>query len=189
MTRGSIRMHPTVFQQVLRAPFFNLPESLRALHGIRGDGVWVGRATVERGRNPLAWLCAVATRLPPSMTDVRTRVEFSADGDREIWRRDFGGRKMVSTLYCRDGLLCERLGLVQFRFALHAWDGTIFWNVDGVRLLGLLPLPAGLFSGVQCREREREGRYEFEVEAKLPLIGRLIRYQGWLEPGGCLEPG
>ncbi|MCF7222028.1 DUF4166 domain-containing protein [Marilutibacter chinensis] len=175
-------MHPTVFQQVLRAPFFNLPDSLRALHGIRGRGVWAGRATIERGRNPLAWLCAVATRLPPTMHDVPVRIEFVADGKREIWHRDFAGRKMVSRLYCRDGLLCERLGLVQFRFALHAWDGTIFWNVERVRLLGVLPLPARLFSGVQCREREHEGRYQFLVEARLPLIGQLVRYEGWLEP-------
>ncbi|QDH70924.1 DUF4166 domain-containing protein [Marilutibacter alkalisoli] len=175
-------MHPTVFQQVLRAPFFNMPESLRALHGIRGRETWAGRATIERGRNPLAWLCAVVTRLPPSMRDAPTRVEFIADEKREIWRRDFNGRKMVSKLYCRDGLLCERLGLVQFRFVLHTWESVVYWNVEKVRLLGLLPLPARLFSGVQCREREHEGRYEFHVEARLPLAGLLIRYEGWLEP-------
>ena len=26
------------------------------------------------------------------------------------------------------------------------------------------------------------GRYEFEVEAHLPLFGLLVRYKGWLEP-------
>jgi len=39
-----------------------------------------------------------------------------------------------------------------------------------------------LFDGVRCREREREGRYEFLVEAALPLLGLIVRYEGWLEP-------
>ncbi|MFT3762092.1 MAG: DUF4166 domain-containing protein [Pseudoxanthomonas sp.] len=174
-------MNPTLFQQVLRAPFFGLPDTLRALHSIRGQAVYAGRADIERGGNPLARLCAFVVGLPPRMRDAPTRVEFIADDRREIWRRDFGGRKMSSKLSCRNGLLCERLGPVQFRFRLHTHDGAIWWNVAGVRVLGLLPLPARLFAGVQCREREHRGRYEFRVEARLPLAGLLIRYEGWLE--------
>src|SRR3546814_1462424 len=82
----------------------------------------------------------------------------------------------------RDGrMLVERLGPVRFRFALHAQDGELWWRVNGVKLFGVLPLPASLFDGVYCREGEAEGRYTFEVEAALPLCGRLIRYEGWLE--------
>jgi len=29
---------------------------------------------------------------------------------------------------------------------------------------------------------ERNGRYHFEVEARLPVFGLLVRYAGWLEP-------
>ena len=54
---------------------------------------------------------------------------------------------------------------------------------EPVRLFGMLRLPASLFEGVRCREFEpEEGRYGFDVEARLPLVGRVIRYQGWLEP-------
>jgi hypothetical protein len=35
---------------------------------------------------------------------------------------------------------------------------------------------------VRCREREHDGRYEFLVEARLPLVGLVIRYEGWLLP-------
>jgi hypothetical protein len=45
----------------------------------------------------------------------------------------------------------------------------------------VLPLPAAWFAGVRCRERARNGRYEFLVEATLPLAGPLVRYEGWLE--------
>ena len=173
---------PTVFQQVLRAPFFNLPDSLRALHSIRGRGEYAGQVSIERGSNPLARLCGAIAGLPPAMTGAPLRVEFTADARGETWRRNFGGRPMTSRLKCRKGLLCERLGPVQFRFLLHTADGAIYWNLAGVRLLGLLPLPAALFGQVQCREREHAGRYEFRVEATLPLLGPLIRYEGWLEP-------
>ena len=175
-------IEPTVFQQVLRAPFFNLPDSLRALHSIRGRGQYSGRVQVERGRHPLARLCAAIAGLPPAMVDAPLRMEFIATAKGETWRRDFGGHPMTSRLKCRNGLLRERLGPIQFRFLLHTADGAIYWNVDGVRLQGVLPLPTGLFGRVQCREREHEGRYEFRVEASLPLAGLLIRYEGWLEP-------
>ena len=176
-------LQPTVFQQVLRAPFFNLPDAVRALHSIRGRGDYAGRVAIERGGNALARLCAAIAGLPPAMADAPLRVEFIADARGETWRRDFDGHPMASRLRCRKGLLVERLGPLQFRFLLHIADGAIYWNVAAVRLLGLLPLPVALFGRVQCREREHAGRYEFRVEAALPLAGRLIRYEGWLEPG------
>ena len=73
---------------------------------------------------------------------------------------------------------------MHFRFVLHTWDGTIFWNVTGARLLGVLPLPAALFRDIRCSEREVDGRYVFDVEAALPLAGHVVRYHGWLRPEG-----
>jgi hypothetical protein len=175
-------MPPTLFQQALGAAFFRLPESLRRLHASRGQVRYAGRADIERGRSPLARLCAWVLRLPPSGQDVATVVEFQCEPARETWRREFGGARLVSTLSLRDGLLRERLGPVQLRFALHANDGAIWWTVAGARLLGVLPLPATLFDGVRCREYEDDERYRFEVEAALPLVGRVVRYAGWLSP-------
>ena len=51
-----------------------------------------------------------------------------------------------------------------------------------MRLLGL-PLPPFMLPPIRTRESERDGRYQFEVEAGLPLIGLLVRYEGWLERG------
>ncbi|MGJ4730697.1 DUF4166 domain-containing protein [Luteimonas sp. SDU101] len=175
-------MQPTVFQQALGAAFFRLPESLRRLHAAQGRFRYAGRATIERGRNPLARLYAWSAGLPAAGSDVATVVDFDCGPRREAWRRVFGAARMTSTLVLRDGLLRERLGPLQFRFALHANDGAIWWTVAGVRVFGLLPLPASLFDGVRCREYEQDERYRFEVEATLPLAGRVIRYAGWLEP-------
>ena len=173
---------PTLFQQALGAAFFNLPETLRRLHGVRGTARYAGIASIERGRGLLARLCARIAGLPKPMRDAPTTVEFVVDAKGETWRRDFAGTRMQSRLRCKDGLLYERLGPLQFRYVLHAGDGAIWWQVAGVRLLGLLPLPSGWFAGVRCREREHQGRYEFLVEAALPLLGPVIRYEGWLAP-------
>lgn len=173
---------PTLFQQALGAAFFNLPPSLRQLHGLRGTARYVGIASIECGRNPLARLCARIAGLPKPMQDAPAVVEFATDAKGETWRRDFGGTRMQSRLRFKGGQLRERLGPLQFRYRLHAGEGAIWWQVVGVRLFGLLPLPAGWFAGVRCRECEHEGRYEFLVDADLPLVGRIIRYQGWLAP-------
>lgn len=174
-------MQQTMYQQVLNECFLDLPDTLRAMHGALGVAVWAGSANIIRGNHPLAKLCALVAELPPAMQDAPTRIKIIADAQHEIWQRNFGGAKMQSTLRCRNGLLHEALGPVHFRFHLHVDNGAILWVVHSVRLLGLLPLPAQLFSGVHCREHEEKGRYHFLVEAKLPIIGLLIRYEGWLE--------
>ncbi len=176
------RAAPTLFQQALGAAYYSLAPCVRRLHGIRGQARYVGVATIECGNNPLARICARIAGLPAEARDAATRVEFIADGHGETWRRDFAGQKMASALQYRDGLLCERLGPLRFRYFLHAREGALWWQVAGVTLSGFLPLPARLFDGVRCRERECEGRYEFMVEAQLPLVGRIIRYEGWLLP-------
>lgn len=172
----------TLFQQALGAAFYNLPEAVRRLHAVRGTVRYAGIASVERGRNPLARLCARIAGLPPPMREAPMTVEFAADARRETWRRDFGGVPMRSRLVLRNGLLRERLGPLQFRHRLHPGGDALWWQVAGVRVFGLLPLPASWFDGVCCREREQAGRYEFLVEARLPLVGLVVRYEGWLLP-------
>jgi hypothetical protein len=174
-------MHPTLYQQLLGPSFSGLPEKLRALHGVHCRTTWAGRADVVRGDGLVARLCATIAGLPPAMRDAPTRVEFISDHSGEAWNRSFGGHGMASRLSAHDGLLRERLGPILFHFELVVANGEITWQVRSVRALGL-PLPARLFRGVRCREREWQGRYEFSVEAALPWVGLLVRYEGWLEP-------
>ena len=175
-------MTPTLFQTLMGASFYSLSPAVRALHNVRGRARYAGRATIERGRNPLGRLCAAAAGLPKAREDVPTTVDFDTRPDGETWLRSFGGQRMRSRLRVDGRHLFEQMGPVRFRFALHAHDGSLWWRVGGVKLLGVLPLPASWFDRVYCREGEAEGRYTFEVEASLPLCGRLIRYEGWLEP-------
>lgn len=175
-------MTPTLFQRLLGASFYNMPATLRTLHGRHGRASYAGRANVVRGRGLFAGLCARIAGLPPSAQDVEVRVDFDDDArGGEIWHRRFGGAPMRSRLRLRDGKLVERLGMVRLAFTLHVHEGALYWYVDGLRVLGL-PLPAAWCKDVRCREREVDGRYEFLVEATLPIAGSIVRYEGWLAP-------
>jgi hypothetical protein len=170
-----------LFQRVLGdAAFAALPVPVRALHAGADRQRWRGQGQVARGRHPLARLMAWATRLPPTGT-VPVEVRFDRQKGREHWRRRFGRHLMASTLWQQGDLLCERLGLVTFRFALDQQEAVLDWKVVQLRALGL-PLPARWFVGVHARESADGERYTFSVDVVLPVIGLLVRYDGWLSP-------
>jgi hypothetical protein len=170
-----------LFRRLLGETAFDaLPEPLRTLHLRDGRVLWHGEVEVTRGRSLLARLCGWATRLPPQGVGPIS-VEIIADGGREQWTRHIAGHAMRSQLRAAGRLLNERLGLVDFRFQLASVDRDIVWSVAGVRVFGLLPLPAAWFSQVRARESAEGERYRFEVVAALPLAGPLVHYRGWLQ--------
>ena len=168
-----------LFARLLGNAFDTLPPRVRALHLREGTMRYRGEVDAERGQGWLAALCIRATRLPPSGRGP-IGVEIVADTHGERWTRRVGGQAMRSRLWDADGVLCERLGLVTFGFALSARDGAIEWRVVRVRALGL-PLPARWFGAVAAREFEQNDRYHFDVRAALPLAGLLVHYRGWLD--------
>lgn len=170
-----------LFRRLLGADTFDaLPAPLRILHLRDGRALWRGEVEVIRGRSPLSRFCAWVTRLPPQGTGP-IEVEIIASDGREQWTRHVAGHAMRSWMRAVDGLLSERLGLVDFRFSLTSVDRDIVWTVAGVRVLGLLPLPVAWFSQVRARESVEDGRYRFDVVAALPLAGPLVHYRGWLD--------
>ena len=170
---------PSLYRQLLGEGYDRLPTRVRSLHERSGLHRYRGQVESQRGAGWLSRLCAWATHLPPA-TRAAIEVEIEAKPDSERWLRRFAGHDMPSRLWAQDGLLCERLGLVRFGFALEVEDGALRWRVARVRALGL-PLPVGWFAGVQALESEAEGRYRFDVRAELPLAGLLVHYRGWLD--------
>jgi hypothetical protein len=43
-----------------------------------------------------------------------------------------------------------------------------------------LPWPRWLAPSIRAREMGREGRFHFEVEASIPVLGRVTAYEGHL---------
>lgn len=160
--------------------FAAMPARVRKIHEALQTKTYRGQANIERGTSFLAGILAAATFLPPGGMNIDTEVEIAITENGERWTRNFGGRRMRSQLWDADGLLCERLGLATFGFALSVENGVLFWRVQRVSSLGI-PLPAKWFAGVVAREFEEDGRYRFDVRAELPLIGLLVHYRGWLD--------
>jgi hypothetical protein len=109
------------------------------------------------------------------------RVVIESRDGREHWTRFFADRPMRSVMSAvPDGLIEERFGPVAIRMRLvPRGDGLDMQRVSG-RLWGV-PLPGFLLPRITAEERVDEGgRHRFEVEIRLPLLGRLIAYRGYL---------
>jgi hypothetical protein len=66
-------------------------------------------------------------------------------------------------------------------FGLNSGENHVGWEWKEMRILGLR-LPLRWFAHVRARCGEEQGRYRFDVSARLPLIGLVVAYSGWLEP-------
>lgn len=172
------------FERLLGPKWSQLPEVVRQLHGGCSSRIWAGRARVERGTGWLSRLLALAARLPPAAEDLVVRIELHADGSgAQRWVRHFGNARMPSRLWVNGARLSERLGLVRLDFALHGTASGFDWQVVAVRALGVLPLPAHWFRQVKAGcGRDSQDRYRFDIEARLPWVGLLVAYEGWLLP-------
>ena len=169
-----------LYRRLLGARFDELPPRVRELHDVTGTSVWAGRADVERGALAGGPHGGDAVRAAARGTRPGVARDVHAGRRPELWTRRFGNAVFRSLQYERGGLLNERVGPSTFVFALATSPDGMALKLRGVRFLGV-PLPSFLAPTVATFESEREGRYHFEVEASLPLLGRIVRYQGWLE--------
>lgn len=172
-----------VFQEALGEDFSDLPEALRDLHGVLHRRRWAGCAQITRGRGFMARLICEIIGFPPEGQDVVVTVSMHRQGVVEHWVRDFGGKRFRSTLSVgQKGAVWERFGPFKFEIGLTVADGQLGYPVRRARLFGL-PWPMALtpksdtFEGVDA-----EGRATFDVAISLPIVGHMIRYQGWLKP-------
>ncbi len=174
-----------VFPRLLGDAFNQLPTALRDLHGRRGKFAASGRATVERGRGPLSALACAIIGFPDAGIDVPVRVDFTASPDEEIWQRTFADKKFQSRLRAGEGkfkgLLHDKFGLIGGGIALVIDGDRLRWITRRWSFLGV-PLPLALAPHGDSYEFEENGRFNFHVEIKQPLIGLIVRYRGWLVP-------
>ena len=169
-----------LYRRLLGARFDELPSRVRELHDLTGPAVWRGRADVERGTSWVARAMATLLSFPSAGRDQPLSVTFAPDRGRETWTRRFGDKVFPSVQYERGGCLFERVGPSVLVFGLDVSPKGLALILIGVRFLGM-PLPRLLHPAVRTMESERGGRYQFEVDAILPVFGLLVRYSGWLE--------
>lgn len=158
-----------------------LAPAVQRMHA-EGDVVQAsGSADVDGETHLFARLLRRLLTLPEPGVGQAIAVTIERHPTHERWSRHFLRGHMHSTLRAdRHGRLYERLGPVTLHFALYRDDDAIEWQLQSVRLLGL-PLPRMLCGTVLSRSSMREGRYAFDIDTRLPWIGRLVAYRGWLE--------
>jgi hypothetical protein len=112
---------------------------------------------------------------------------MAPQGQEERWTRQFGDRTWVTTQAAgEDGVLVEKMGLVELRFRLRAEGGALAYRQVGVALRWgplSLPLPRSLWPAVEAREEAYEAsQVRVSVAVRAPLVGLLIAYDGCLSP-------
>jgi hypothetical protein len=173
-----------LFEEVLGEAWTALPPKVRALHGVAGRRRWQGKAEVTRGPSLPARLIAWLFRFPPACAATPVTVTMVRVGAAEVWRRDFGGYGYFSRLTAdgaAPGRVWERFGPFSFAIDLEASASGLAYPVVASRVLGL-PVPGPLLPRSDTREAvDAEGRATFDVALSMPLIGRIVRYRGWLD--------
>lgn len=171
-----------LFPRAIGAAFEDLPAPIRDLHEALGASIWRGRARID---GAAGWAAALVARVVgfPTAGNAAVEVEINADGQRSVWRRRFGRHRFLSVLSNarKGGGVTERFGPLSFDMVLTVRDGRLHYDVERWRV-GALRLPRLLMPGTSTHEQiDAEGRFAFDVEISAPLVGRLVRYRGWLE--------
>ncbi|QNJ99726.1 DUF4166 domain-containing protein [Dyella telluris] len=140
-----------------------------------------GRADVRGATHASARWARRLLTLPEPGDAQAISLTIERHATQERWTRRFARGRMQSTLRQGSDLrLLERLGPVTLHFSLLRDGDAIDWQLRHVRLLGV-PLPRAWFGTVFSRSGARDGRYAFDIDVQLPLLGQLIAYRGWLE--------
>lgn len=176
----------TVVTQWFGDAFSQLHPLLQKLH--RGGGRLRGRIAIDCGRG-LAGLIGrrLARRLgiPADRNDCHFDVRITHDATALLWQRRFeNGSEMISSFepygHYPQGGWTERTGPLTLDLGVDTTDGGWRWRLRGARWHGL-PIPLALLPQSQAGKRIVDGRYVFDVEFRLPLLGRVLRYGGALE--------
>ncbi len=184
-TRTETRENTCLFEQALGTEWSLLPREIRDAHAAIRRRAFNGEARVERGTSLFAPLICALFRFPPTASKTPVKVVFRRVGGREIWQRSFGSSHFHSVLKVAKegtGLIQERFGLFTFQIPLEVLGQELRFPVARGWILGV-PIPKFLLPKSQAREFvDAKGRFYFEIELSLPLIGRIVRYEGWLTP-------
>lgn len=183
-------MTEPLYRRILGEVYDLLPPPLREMHDVHGVTTAQGRARVERGSGPLVAAIAWAFRFPAEGNDVPLTVTFRAVGRREVWERRFAGSRFSSTQELgtvggRD-LLIERFGPLAFAMSVLVHDGELHLVLGRGWYFGV-PLPSFLLPGIEAFEHDDGDRFNFHVDLGVPLIGRVVRYRGWLVVVGSAD--
>lgn len=175
---------PPLFAAAIGADFAKLPAVTQKLHKPAPVLHLAGVADVDGAETLLGRLLARLFRFPASGKSVPLRVTIACDSNgTEHWSRIYPARTMRSVMSApsaADTSVEERFGPLRFRMQLHAHKHGIDFIMKSGQVFGL-PMPRWLLPRIAATERADNDRHLFDVSLAAPLLGRLVRYRGWLK--------
>ena len=172
-----------LFRRYLDSGWKLLPDAIRDLHRARRK-YSPAYASVDRGTSAASRFVGRVFRFPAEGSGIPISVRIESKNGKERWYRDFDGHRFSSThslgrRRC-ERLMCERFGPVKVGMALLPEDGKLRYVTRKWSFLGI-PLPGYMLPKGDMYEAEIDARFHFHVEIRLPVIGHLVTYKGWLE--------
>lgn len=173
----------SLYARILGASYERLSPILKSIHDTRATKCYVGRCDIRGGTGLVAKAIARFAGLPIAKSDVPVEVTILCDGHGEGWTRMFGTQRMRSRLMDSNQRLQERLGPIVLTFELSAETDRILWSLHTARL-AWVPLPISWLLICAATESIENGRYCFDVSARVRGIGLIVHYRGWLVERG-----
>ena len=168
-----------MYRTLMRDAFDRLAPVVQRFHDLSGQHVLLGEVTIDGPENSSARILAAMLGAPTESKTGALRFELIAEPDQEVWTRHFPGKTMCSTLRKGDGVVIETLGVATLRFVLVEHDGTLKMKLARMSAFGI-PLPRFLMPSISAVETGVADRFNFDVQAHMPLIGLVARYRGFL---------
>lgn len=160
-----------------------LPAIILRMHSAEPRRVATGFSTVTRGDNIVTRGLGRLLGLPAAGTDRPLQVTFEVETEGESLSRRYPDRTLVTFQKpggpAGSGLLLEQFGPFLLTLRLLPSEQGLDFDLIGVRWHGI-PLPHPVWPRLQASERAEGATYRFNVRIDLPLVGRLIQYQGRL---------
>lgn len=180
---------PSMYRRILGDAYDRLPPLVRDMHEVESRHTARGRGRVSRGTGLASRLMANVLGMPPEARDIPVETTFSLEQGAETITRNYNGailvtrQAMVPVNAAETGspaLLLEKFGPVALFIRLEGTQEGITFHLQRCSLLGL-PLPRFLSPRLVARERMSDGKYHYFVRIELPLVGKLIEYEGLLQ--------
>jgi hypothetical protein len=167
---------PNALSLCMGGDFARLPALIQRAH--LGEIQLEGVVEVARGKG-LGGLLAAIMKLPATAARCPMTVTGRHLPDRMVWRRSFAGRPFESVFVKEGDHLVEGMGSLRLGLRPEVGGDRLHYRLLEARF-GPIKLPRWIMPCLTAWEGERGGFYEFEVEIRLPIIGRLVRYGGLL---------
>jgi hypothetical protein len=171
----------SLYRRVLGARFDALPEVLRRFHDEPAGGRAHGTLRVDRASGWLRNGLALLSGMPAAATAVPVRLQIAVEGDRERWIRHFDQSRVQTVQWAWRGLLMESFGPVAFACALVVEGSRLHYEFRRA-WFSVFPLPRWLAPHVVSFVDAGEGGWRLTVRIFAPILGELVRYEGWIEP-------